>query len=75
MDIASMGKLSEFILDYRKQNAMTQSDLARLLGVTEVTISNIERNKIKAGHRTVKSIARHCGIGLLEVVKLNDNHK
>lgn len=70
-----MEKLSEFILDYRKRNALTQSDLAQLLGVTEVTISNIERNKIRAGHRTIKAIAIHCDIGLLEVVKLNDNNK
>lgn len=70
-----MERLSEFVIDYRKKNAMTQTDLARLLGVTEVTISNIENGKIKAGYRTIRAIAMNCKIDLLEVVKLNENNK
>lgn len=70
-----MEKLSEFVFDYRKKNALTQSQLANLLGITPITISNIERNKIKAGYRTIRAIAMHCDIDLLEVVKLNENNK
>ena len=70
-----MERLSEFVIDYRKKNAMTQTDLAHLLGVTEVTISNIENGKIKAGYRTIRAIAMNCKIDLLEVVKLNENNK
>lgn len=70
-----MNRLSDFVLSYRHKYALTQSDLAKLLGVTEVTISNIENNKIKAGHRVIKSIAENMEIDIVEVVKLNENNK
>ena len=70
-----MDNLAEFILNYRHKYAMTQTDLSKLLGITEVTLSNIERRKIKAGHRTIKSIADKMEIDIIEVVKLNENNK
>ena len=70
-----MEKLSEFILEYRHSHAMTQKDLAQLLGVTKVTISNIENGKIRAGHRVIKSIVDKLELDILEVVRLNENNK
>ena len=70
-----MEKLSEFILEYRHLHAMTQKDLAQLLGVTKVTISNIENGKIRVGHRVTKSIVDKLDLDILEVVRLNENNK
>lgn len=70
-----MEKLSEFLISYRKSNALTQRDLAILLKTSTVTISNAERNKISVGPRVLKTIAIKCDLDLLEAVKLNENNK
>lgn len=70
-----MDHLSDFIKQYRRDNAMTQNDLSFMLGITTVTISNLENNKIKAGHRVLKKIAIQCNLDLLEAVRLNENNK
>lgn len=70
-----MEKLSDLLKSYRKMYALTQRDLAVILGTSTVTVSNIENNKITAGHRVVKAIALATNYDILEVVKLNENNK
>jgi len=70
-----MEKLSDLLKDFRKKYALTQRDLSKILGCSIVTISSIERNKIKAGTRVVKAIALATSSDVLEVVKLNENNK
>lgn len=70
-----MEKLSELLKDFRKKYALTQLDLAKILGCSSVTVSNIERNQIKAGHRVLKAIALATSQDILEVVRLNENNK
>jgi transcriptional regulator with XRE-family HTH domain len=70
-----MENLGQFLRTYRNDYALTQTDLGLLLGITKVTISNIENNKIRAGSKVIKSISNNLEIELLEVVKLNENNK
>lgn len=70
-----MEKLSDLLKDFRKRYALTQIDLSKILGCSRVTITNIERNKIKAGHRVLKAIALATSYDILEVVELNENNK
>lgn len=70
-----MEKLSELLKDFRKKYALTQLDLSKILGCSSVTVSNIERNKIKAGHRILKAIALATSYDILEVVRINENNK
>lgn len=44
------------LINYRIANQLTQSEVAKLCGVTNVTISNIENRKFKPTKRTVKKI-------------------
>lgn len=67
--------LGDYIREYRKSHALSQNDLGIILGVTKVTISNIENYKIKVGTRTLKSISLKLNIDILEAVKLNENNK
>ena len=59
----------------KKSHAMTQNELAQLLDVSDVTLSNAENNKIAVGSKTIKSIADKLEIDILEVVRLNENNK
>ena len=70
-----MENLGQFLRTYRNDHALTQTDLGLLLGITKVTISNIENKKIRAGSKVIKSISNNLEIELLEVVRLNENNK
>ena len=67
--------LGDYLREYRKSHALSQRDLGKLLGITSITISNIENYKIRAGSRVLKSIALNLNIDILEVAKLNENNK
>ena len=45
------------IVDLRFERALTQADLAKLSGVNEITISNIERGKQRPAARTLRKLA------------------
>ncbi|PTB84984.1 transcriptional regulator, partial [Pseudidiomarina aestuarii] len=44
MNITRPEQLSTFIKEYRKQQQLTQSDVAKLIGIRVATISDFENN-------------------------------
>ena len=50
------------IKEYRKQNKITQDDLAKVVGVTRQTIISLENGKYNASLQLAHKIAKHFGV-------------
>jgi transcriptional regulator with XRE-family HTH domain len=47
---------------FRKKGVLSQSDLAKLSGLTQSTISSIENNRVNLGVERAKALARALGV-------------
>ena len=56
-----MNRLGNFIKQKRLDEALTQQELAEQLGLTSVTISNLENGQ-KVGSKTLKALSKKFGI-------------
>lgn len=64
-----MNKLGTLVRERRKDEAMTQEEFAKVIGLTSVTISNLENGQ-KVGPKTLKAISAHLGIGTKNLRRL-----
>lgn len=62
-------QIGQRIYDLRYEQALTQTDLAELSGVNEITISNIEREKQRPSARTLRKLANAFGIEVRELTR------
>lgn len=53
--------MKDFLINYRKENNLTQTDLAKKLGLTQQTISRLEKNKINPSLGFVKENLKKLG--------------
>lgn len=68
----------QFIAEMRKENHMTQADLAKIIGVTDKAVSRWERGKGFPDINTLEPLAKSLGISVLELMrssKLDMNDK
>lgn len=69
-----MNNLGLHLKEYRKTFGMTQRELARKLKLTTVTLCNLENDKIKAGPKVMRAVAKYFKLDIVEVVKMNDRN-
>ena len=62
-------KLGLFIVDLRKENNMTQADLAQKLNVTVQAVSKWERGKGLPDINTIEPLAKELNVSVLEIMK------
>ena len=55
------------IKEYRKQNKITQDDLARVVNVTRQTIISLENGKYNASLQLAHKIAKYFGVTIEEL--------
>ena len=67
--------LGEFLLEYRKNKAMTQAQFAEVIGTTRSRYAMIETGKIKVGVGTVASIAAATRKSTAFINALNEKNK
>jgi transcriptional regulator with XRE-family HTH domain len=65
MDVVHIG---ENVKRLRQREALTQRELARTAGVTEATLSRIERNSAEPHMSTVRKLAKALGVHPRELV-------
>ena len=53
----------------RTERALSQEDLERMTGIAASTISNLERGKRSAQHRTIRRLADALGVEPRELIK------
>jgi transcriptional regulator with XRE-family HTH domain len=53
----------------RTERALSQEDLERMTGIAASTISNLERGKRSAQHRTLRRLAEALGVQPRELMK------
>jgi transcriptional regulator with XRE-family HTH domain len=53
----------------RVERALSQEDLERMTGIAASTISNLERGKRSAQHRTLRRLAEALGVKPRELMK------
>jgi transcriptional regulator with XRE-family HTH domain len=53
----------------RTERALSQEDLERMTGIAASTISNLERGKRSAQHRTLRRLAEALGVDPRELMK------
>jgi DNA-binding XRE family transcriptional regulator len=58
-------EIREALISLRKENHMTQKELANLTGMTQTSISNIEKGISKPTIETIKKIADALGVRLV----------
>jgi transcriptional regulator with XRE-family HTH domain len=62
-------RLGQNIRELRKQQRMSQTELAQRAGVALMTISRLERGEHDPHVRTLSQIARGLGVSLLELMR------
>ena len=62
-----------FIAKKRKENNMTQANLAEKLGVTNKTISKWENGKCTPDYNVVQSLCDELGITIAELMDAEEN--
>jgi transcriptional regulator with XRE-family HTH domain len=55
---SSVDTTGEMLRILREKNELTQSELARLAGLTQATVSSLEGNRVRLGVERSKSLAR-----------------
>lgn len=68
----SFGKKIQY---YRKLKGLTQSDLAKAIGKTEETVSNIERGLNSTTLESIEQIAQTLSIDVMEFFNFDDKQK
>lgn len=63
--------LTNFIINYRTRNAMTQRELAKKIGITPVMLSIIENGRRHAGPSTLKKMSKYFNIDVIDLVEMN----
>ena len=58
-------EIREALISLRKENHMTQKELANLTGMTQTSISNLEKGISKPTIETIKKIADALGVRLV----------
>lgn len=56
-----MNKLSNFIREKRLDEALTQQQFADIVGITNVTLSNLENGR-PVGSKTIKKLSDFTGV-------------
>lgn len=59
----------QFIAAMRKENNMTQAELAKIIGVTDKAVSRWERGKGFPDINTLEPLAKSLGISVLELMR------
>jgi transcriptional regulator with XRE-family HTH domain len=59
----------ESLRQLRLERMLSQSELAKLAGMTQATVSDLERGERKAQPRTVRRLAEALGVEPKELVK------
>ncbi len=60
------------IKEIRKQMGMKQLELARIIGVTPVTVYNWERGKYEPSAEYLRKVARALGVSMDDIALLSD---
>ena len=60
-------KLKVIIKEKRKQNGITQDELARAVGVTRQTIISLENGRYNASLQLAHKIAKYFGVAIEEI--------
>lgn len=68
----SFGKKIQY---YRKLKGLTQSDLAKAIGKTEETVSNIERGLNSTTLESIEKIAKSLSVDTMELFNFADAKK
>ena len=66
-------RLMNQLAKYRKQKGLSQTQLAKLIGVAQSTIAMIETGKITPSLRTALKLARVLGTTVEELFPLEDD--
>lgn len=57
-----MKKAKRFILEYMRNNGVSQRDLAKKIGIAESMVSHIVHGRRNAGLRTIMKISKALGV-------------
>ena len=68
-------KFGNFIYDLRKQNGISQTELAELLGVTNKAVSKWENGKAKPKTEILQKMAAYFKIPIEELLMIRENKK
>ena len=63
--------LTNFIINYRTRNAMSQRELAKKIGITPAMLSIIESGKRHAGPHVLKKMSKYFKIDIVDLVDMN----
>ncbi len=69
MEVIEINKLAGLVRERRKDEAMTQEEFAKVLGLTSVTISNLENGQ-HVGPKSLRALSKHLGIGTKQLRRL-----
>lgn len=61
------------IKEFRKENKVTQDDLARAVGVTRQTIISLENGKYNASLQLAHKLAKYFGVTIEELFIFEEN--
>ena len=64
-----MNKLAVLVRERRKDEALTQEEFAKVLGLTSVTISNLENGQ-QVGPKVLRALSKHLDIGTKQLRRL-----
>ena len=67
--------LAKKLRAYRYKKGLSQGELAKQVGVSQETIGNIERQKIKPSLDTMEKIAEYFGITLSDLLDTQEDWK
>ena len=65
--------LNNRIREFRKENKITQDDLARELGVTRQTIISLENGKYTASLQLAYKISKYFGVSIENIFIFEEN--
>lgn len=63
--------LTNYVINYRIKNAMTQRELARRIGITPAMLSLIESGRRQAGASVLKKMSKYFKIDIIDLVEMN----
>lgn len=61
------------VKEFRKENKVTQDDLARAVGVTRQTIISLENGKYNASLQLAHKLAKYFGVTIEELFVFEEN--
>lgn len=74
LDNLNMEVFGKNIHRYRKENKLTQEELAKMAGIRQGTLSKIEQGKIYITSRVELALAKALGVAVSDLWKEELNH-